>query len=84
MFFSLLFGKLTFIFLAGFILGYLVYANIHFYIHLHRPIKRFSFFWRHHSLHHYKYPDKAFGVSSPLWDIIFGTMPPRKQRQDVH
>jgi sterol desaturase/sphingolipid hydroxylase (fatty acid hydroxylase superfamily) len=73
-----LFNKLSFVILAGFISGYLIYSNIHFYIHLKRPIKRFSFFWKHHSIHHYKHPDKAFGVTSPFWDIVFGTMPPAK------
>ncbi|MDZ7659917.1 sterol desaturase family protein [Fodinibius sp.] len=34
--------------------------------------------YRHHTLHHYKYPDKAFGVSTTLWDRVFGTMPPEK------
>ncbi len=77
--FYLLLGAHAAVFLAGFILGYLAYANIHFYVHIKRPDKRFAFFWRHHSLHHYKYPDKAFGVSTPLWDIIFRTMPPEKK-----
>jgi sterol desaturase/sphingolipid hydroxylase (fatty acid hydroxylase superfamily) len=75
----------SFLFLAVFILGYLIYSNIHYYIHLKRPVKRFAFFWRHHSLHHYKYPDKAFGVSSALWDIVFQTMPPsHKETQAIH
>lgn len=76
--FGLLLNSFAPVFLSGFLLGYLIYAIIHFYIHLKKPIKRFSFFWRHHSLHHYKYPSKAFGVSSPLWDIVFHTMPPSK------
>jgi sterol desaturase/sphingolipid hydroxylase (fatty acid hydroxylase superfamily) len=25
--------------------------------------------------HHFKCPDKRFGVSSPFWDHIFGTSP---------
>jgi sterol desaturase/sphingolipid hydroxylase (fatty acid hydroxylase superfamily) len=28
---------------------------------------------RHHLQHHYAAPDQNFGVSSPLWDIIFRT-----------
>lgn len=76
--FWLLMRDSTPIFLSGFLLGYLAYALIHFFIHLRRPIKKLSFFWRHHSLHHYNNPSKAFGVSSPLWDIVFNTMPPSK------
>jgi len=30
---------------------------------------------RHHMLHHAKTPDRRFGVSSPLWDLVFGTEP---------
>jgi len=33
-----------------------------------------------HAIHHYKYPEKAFGVSSPLWDFVFGTLPRTKQK----
>jgi 4-hydroxysphinganine ceramide fatty acyl 2-hydroxylase len=29
---------------------------------------------QHHMLHHYQEPDKGFGVSSPLWDLITGSM----------
>jgi sterol desaturase/sphingolipid hydroxylase (fatty acid hydroxylase superfamily) len=30
---------------------------------------------RYHMQHHYKTPDERFGVSSPLWDMVFGTKP---------
>jgi sterol desaturase/sphingolipid hydroxylase (fatty acid hydroxylase superfamily) len=30
---------------------------------------------RYHMLHHFRTPDARFGVSSPLWDIVFGTKP---------
>jgi sterol desaturase/sphingolipid hydroxylase (fatty acid hydroxylase superfamily) len=30
---------------------------------------------RYHMQYHYKTPDKRFGVSSPLWDVVFGTKP---------
>ncbi len=40
--------------------------------------QRFKYLWRHRSLHHYKHPDKAFGVSNTFWDSVFGTMPPKK------
>lgn len=26
-----------------------------------------------HMLHHYKDENKGFGVSSPMWDLVFGT-----------
>lgn len=74
LFWALLQNK-VYAFLPGFLAGYFVYAYIHFIIHARKPFRNFKFWWTHHSLHHYKYPDKAFGVSSPLWDLVFNTMP---------
>ncbi len=79
--FYLFMGTYTFCFLPGFIIGYLTYAMIHYSIHAFKPFKGFEYLWRHHNIHHFKHPDKAFGVSSPLWDIIFGTMPPKDARK---
>jgi sterol desaturase/sphingolipid hydroxylase (fatty acid hydroxylase superfamily) len=31
-----------------------------------------------HMHHHFQTPNKRFGVSSPLWDYVFGTMPDAK------
>ncbi len=73
-------SDLTFGFFPGFFLGYLLYSFVHRATHVTRPPKRFKHLWRHHSLHHYKYPDKAFGVSSTFWDRVFGTMPPGKEQ----
>ncbi|HTF04881.1 MAG TPA: sterol desaturase family protein [Bacteroidia bacterium] len=73
-------------FTAGMTAGYLGYAWIHYNVHLKPPHRFFRKWWQHHALHHYKYPDKAFGVSSPVWDIVFGTMPPDpdKVQEDSH
>ncbi len=65
-------------FFPGFFLGYLLYSFLHRATHVVKPPKRFKFLWRHHSLHHYKYPNKAYGVSNTFWDRVFGTMPPKK------
>ena len=79
--FYLMLGVNAFIFTSGFILGYLMYANIHYSTHtIRKPIKFLRPLWHHHHLHHYKYPEKAYGVSSPLWDYIFRTMPPVEDR----
>ncbi len=76
--FSLLgYGNYTWAFFPGFFLGYLLYSFLHRATHVVKPPKRFKYIWKHHSLHHYKYPNKAFGVSTPFWDHVFGTMPPR-------
>ena len=61
---------------AGFILGYLVYDMIHYATH-HFPMRSgyLKFLKRYHMQHHYKTPSERFGVSSPVWDKVFGTMP---------
>ena len=77
-------GNYAFAFFPGFLNGYLFYVYTHWAIHKFRkPKNRFGYIWDHHNLHHFKYSDKAFGVSTPLWDHIFGTMPPRKERKAV-
>ena len=67
----------TWAFFPGFFLGYLLYSFLHRATHVMKPPKRFKYLWKHHSLHHYKYPNRAFGVSNTFWDRIFGTMPPK-------
>lgn len=60
--------------LAGFFHGYLTYDLLHYFIHRGRMPGRIGrFLRRHHLAHHYTRPDKYFGVSSPLWDIVFRT-----------
>ena len=61
---------------SGFIAGYLIYDLTHYATH-HFKIKRryFKFVKFNHMQHHFKCPDKRFGVSSPIWDHVFGTSP---------
>jgi sterol desaturase/sphingolipid hydroxylase (fatty acid hydroxylase superfamily) len=63
---------------AGFAFGYLAYDLTHYATH-HFPVKRryFRMVRCHHMLHHAKTPDRRLGVSSPLWDYVFGTEPGR-------
>jgi len=62
-------------FFAGFLLGYVCYDEIHYATH-HAPMKGRVGLWlkHHHVRHHYLDPDRGYGVSSPLWDYVFGTM----------
>ncbi|MCH4551176.1 sterol desaturase family protein [Aestuariibaculum lutulentum] len=76
-------SKYTFGYFPGFFLGYLMYSFVHRAIHVKRPPKRFKYLWLHHNLHHYQYPDKAYGVSNTFWDKVFGTMPPKPRRKDA-
>lgn len=76
--FSLVLGAWVYLFMPGFMTGYLIYASVHIAVHKRKVPKVLKTQYRHHALHHYKYPDKAFGVSTTLWDKVFGTMPPEK------
>ena len=61
---------------AGFVLGYLVYDGTHYAVHHFKQTTRVGrFVKRHHMLHHHMDHDGGFGVSSPLWDLVFRTMP---------
>jgi 4-hydroxysphinganine ceramide fatty acyl 2-hydroxylase len=80
--FRILLGEYVFSFFSGFLIGYLIYAMMHYSMHAFRtPKGRMKFLWEYHNLHHFRYPDKAFGVSSPLWDIIFRTYPPKADKK---
>ena len=80
----LLIGKYAFMFFPGFILGYLMYGTMHFAIHAwNPPFKWMKPLWRNHHLHHYKNHDMGFGVSTTIWDRVFGTMfDLRKEKED--
>ncbi|MDH5671264.1 MAG: sterol desaturase family protein [Myxococcales bacterium] len=59
---------------AGTVSGYIAYDWIHYYTHHFRPTTRLGkFLRRYHMEHHYKDSDSHFGISSPLWDWVFGT-----------
>jgi sterol desaturase/sphingolipid hydroxylase (fatty acid hydroxylase superfamily) len=61
-------------FFPGFLTGYLIYDMTHYALHHLNAqpnwIKRMK---KHHMIHHYQEPERGFGVSSALWDNIFGS-----------
>lgn len=61
------------LFAGAFALGYAVYGLSHYIIHIHRFHRALPRRWAAaHHIHHF-HPDTNFGVTSPLWDIVFGT-----------
>lgn len=61
---------------AGFVTGYLMYDMIHYATHhLSMQWSFLKFLKRYHLLHHFKTPDVRYGISSPIWDLVFGTKP---------
>lgn len=73
--FYLVMRHYAFAFFPGFLMGYLIYGSMHYAIHAWNPPFRWMKpLWRNHHLHHYKDEHRGFGVSSTLWDRVFGTM----------
>ena len=66
-------------FFPGFLFGYILYGSMHYAIHAFAPPKWLKALWRNHHLHHYKAPEKGFGVSSVLWDLVFKTVPKKEE-----
>jgi sterol desaturase/sphingolipid hydroxylase (fatty acid hydroxylase superfamily) len=69
---------------AGMATGYIAYDWIHYYTHHFRPKGGIGKWLRsYHMLHHFGDRGSRFGVSSPLWDIVFGTYRPIKEGRHV-
>lgn len=80
----LMLREYTYIFFPGFMLGYLMYGTMHYAIHAwNPPFKWMKPLWRNHHLHHYKNEHNGFGVSTTIWDHVFGTMfDLKKEKED--
>ncbi|XP_058832892.1 uncharacterized protein LOC131690844 [Topomyia yanbarensis] len=60
--------------LAGGLIGYLGYDMIHYYIHYGSPSGGHLYHMkRYHYQHHFVHHDLGFGISSAVWDKVFGT-----------
>lgn len=74
--FSALFGAYYFNIFSGFIFGYVAYDSIHYATHhFDMKGKTGKFLKTYHLRHHYGDDNTAYGVSNPLWDYVFGTVP---------
>jgi len=61
----------------GLVAGYFSYEWLHFQAHHGRsrlPVLRYL--KKYHLLHHYRTPNRRFGVTSPFFDFFFGTFSP--------
>ncbi|MFN2621715.1 MAG: sterol desaturase family protein [Chthoniobacterales bacterium] len=76
--FFVVFGRVAPAAFAGFLCGYLFYDMVHYATH-HFSMKRGVWLWlkKYHMRHHYDDDHVGYGVSSPLWDYVFGTRAPR-------
>jgi len=62
-------------FFAGFLAGYLIYDLMHYALH-HATFRAewLKALKRHHMQHHFVDSTHGYGVSTPLWDLILGSM----------
>jgi len=61
-------------FIACFLVGYLAYDYTHYAVHHFTPRTNFGkFLKKHHLLHHFSNYESRWGVSTPLWDMVFRT-----------
>lgn len=72
--YTLIAGVWALPFFAGKCTGYLAYDMTHYYVHHGKPssmiMKRLR---AHHMNHHHNKEGRKYGVSSTLWDHVFGT-----------
>jgi sterol desaturase/sphingolipid hydroxylase (fatty acid hydroxylase superfamily) len=67
--------SLALLWFAGFLIGFIAYTFVHYAVH-HFSSGGFAFMkalkWQH-NVHHHGTGTFNYGVSSPLWDYVFGT-----------
>jgi sterol desaturase/sphingolipid hydroxylase (fatty acid hydroxylase superfamily) len=67
---------------AGFLIGYLIYDYMHYYLHHFVPKSELGKRLREqHMRHHFQDHRYGFGVSSPLWDVVFRTLPKTRRSE---
>ena len=67
--------------LSGVLLGYLSYVVAHWAVH-HVSTRRWRYLRRlkrQHAVHHHLSQEMNFGVTTDLWDRVFGTLAPPSQ-----
>jgi sterol desaturase/sphingolipid hydroxylase (fatty acid hydroxylase superfamily) len=72
------------LFTAGVLAGYLVYEWVH--LRIHAPVaggKLLRLWRKHHYYHHFADERTSYGVTSPLWDVVFGSLPGRRPSSRV-
>ncbi len=63
------------LFHAGLLSGYVFYELIHLLDHLPIRVPLIGPLLRYHARHHFGDVRRTYGVTSPLWDWVFGTLP---------
>lgn len=65
------------IFTGAFVASYVLYEWLHRRAHTHAPRGAYGrWLRRNHFAHHFRDPRRAHGVTTPIWDYVFGTRLP--------
>ena len=66
--------RLALLVLAGVFFGYILYEWAHYGSHKFQPKNAMLRYLKaYHLRHHFKHPHGTFGVTTPMWDYVFGT-----------
>jgi dihydroceramide fatty acyl 2-hydroxylase len=69
---------------TGLLVGFIGYEVIHYRLHYVAPSSALERRLRaRHLIHHFRAPDRCFGVTTALWDRVFDTEPSAEQMQDL-
>ena len=81
----LLFGwSRPMVFVSGVLAGFIAYEAIHYRFHFSRPASDLERRLRaRHLAHHFRAPEQIHGVTSPLWDRVFGTEPDADRMREL-
>src|SRR5713101_5496497 len=72
------------IFYGGLVCGFGVYEFVHYRIHFATPSSATEARLRaRHLAHHTREPDAIFGVTTRIWDVVFGTEPPPERMREL-
>jgi sterol desaturase/sphingolipid hydroxylase (fatty acid hydroxylase superfamily) len=70
--------------ISGTLGGYLALFLVHYYVHHARPASGPGrWLRRYHLRHHHQDAESRYGVTSPVWDVVFGTTGARLARAPV-
>jgi sterol desaturase/sphingolipid hydroxylase (fatty acid hydroxylase superfamily) len=72
------------LFVGGVASGFAAYEFVHYRIHFSRPACALEARLRaRHLAHHVREPDAIFGVTTPIWDVVFGTEPAAERMREL-
>ena len=72
--FKLFLNQYAYAFTAGVVSGYASYLLVHYIVHIYRQPQGFwKYLWVNHAIHHYVDETVMYGVTTAIWDHVFGT-----------